>query len=107
MLFFSFQTAQYSLWNAKQFNDLGSREPSIRYGSLNAKGNKKKSYQLITPHPAVYKEGLISFLLSLIEEQPWTENYGQHNPAVIGSYPAENHPAMLPDQPSYYERMFS
>ncbi|XP_041794362.1 interferon regulatory factor 7 [Chelmon rostratus] len=37
------------------------------------------------------------------EEQPWTENYGQHNPAVIGSYPAENHPAMLPDQPSYYE----
>ncbi|XP_070827891.1 interferon regulatory factor 7 isoform X1 [Chaetodon trifascialis] len=37
------------------------------------------------------------------EEQPWAENYGQHHPPVLGSYPAEIHPQMLPEQQSYYE----
>lgn len=39
------------------------------------------------------------------EEQLWVEDYGQHNPAVPGSYPvaAENHPQLVPDQPSYCE----
>ncbi|CAJ1057409.1 interferon regulatory factor 7 [Xyrichtys novacula] len=39
------------------------------------------------------------------EEQPWAENYGQPNPAVVESYPvaAENIQQPLPDQPSYYE----
>lgn len=52
---------------------------------------------------------LICFLLPLTEEQPWVENYGQPNPAVLGSYPvaADSHPQLLPDQPSYYEGMFS
>lgn len=48
-------------------------------------------------------------LLALTEEQRWAGNYGQHNPDVLGSYPvaAENPPQLLPDQPSYYEGMFS
>ncbi|XP_040895130.1 interferon regulatory factor 7 [Toxotes jaculatrix] len=39
------------------------------------------------------------------EEQPWVENHYQPNAAVLGSCPAaaENHPQVLPDQPTYYE----
>ena len=53
------------------------------------------------------KCSLICFLLSLIEEQLWVEDYGQHNPAVPGNYPAaaENHAVLLPEQPSYCEGM--
>uniref|UniRef100_A0A8D3A817 Interferon regulatory factor 7 n=1 Tax=Scophthalmus maximus TaxID=52904 RepID=A0A8D3A817_SCOMX len=40
-----------------------------------------------------------------IEEPMLAENYCQPNAAVPGSYPvaAENHPQVIPDQPSYYE----
>ncbi|KAM7002530.1 interferon regulatory factor 7 [Tautogolabrus adspersus] len=39
------------------------------------------------------------------EDQPWVENYGQPNLAVVESYPvvAENVQQHIPDQPSYYE----
>ncbi|XP_074488361.1 interferon regulatory factor 7 [Sebastes fasciatus] len=39
------------------------------------------------------------------EEQLWVDDYGQHNPAVPGSYPvaAENHQELLSDQPAYCE----
>ncbi|XP_023271214.1 interferon regulatory factor 7 [Seriola lalandi dorsalis] len=39
------------------------------------------------------------------EEQLLVENYCQPNAAVLGGYSvaAENHPQVLPDQPSYYE----
>lgn len=39
------------------------------------------------------------------EEQLWAGEYNQPNPALLGSYPAaaENHPQVLPHQPSYYE----
>ncbi|XP_023149291.2 interferon regulatory factor 7 [Amphiprion ocellaris] len=39
------------------------------------------------------------------EEQPWAENYVPHVPVVLENYPAaaENHPQLLPEQPTYYE----
>ncbi|XP_049430514.1 interferon regulatory factor 7 isoform X1 [Epinephelus fuscoguttatus] len=37
------------------------------------------------------------------EKQPWAEGYGQHIPAALPYVAAENHPQLLPDQPSYCE----
>ncbi|XP_060931834.1 interferon regulatory factor 7 [Limanda limanda] len=40
-----------------------------------------------------------------IEEQLWVENYGQPDPAILGSYTvaAESQPQVYPDQQSFYE----
>uniref|UniRef100_A0A3Q3WXV3 IRF tryptophan pentad repeat domain-containing protein n=1 Tax=Mola mola TaxID=94237 RepID=A0A3Q3WXV3_MOLML len=39
------------------------------------------------------------------DEQQWAEKYIQHDPAILGSYPAaaEIHPQLIPDQPSHYQ----
>lgn len=49
--------------------------------------------------------GLFFFLILLSAEQPWAEDYIQHGPHVLESYPApeEIHPQPMEEKPSQYE----